>query len=136
MERYGAIANLTFGQINLPLPILVRLSRRADPKPASRDSDAFITSVQLDPPAIAIEVRIRDTAAAEELSLGQTDLLSIDLLPTRGGQAGRTISIGNAVLTGIELQYEQTAPATAKLSFLAEAADGNTDPFAAQESQQ
>jgi hypothetical protein len=133
MERYGAIANVSFGQIPLPLPISASLSRRAEPKPACRDSDAFISSVQLDRRAIGVEVRIGDTAAAENLSLGQTDVLSIELLPTRSGQTGRKLSIGNAVLTGIELQYQQTAPATAKLNFLAEATDGTNDPFAAQE---
>jgi len=136
MERYGTIASVTFGQISLPLPISVRLRRRAEPQPASGDGDAFTTSVQLDRRLIGVEVRIRGTAAAEDLSLGQKAPLSIQLSPTRSGQAGRTVSISDAVLTGIELQYEQTAPATAKLDFLAEATDGNTDPFAAQEPQQ
>lgn len=106
----------------------------AEPKPAGSDADAFLTSIQLERPVIRVEVRIRDTAVAESLSLGQMHVLSVQLAPTRSGQTGRTVSISNAVLMGIELQYEQAAPASAKLSFVAEAVDGNTDPFAAQES--
>ena len=136
MERYGAIENATFGETDLPLPISVRLLRRAQAQPAAGDSDAFQTSIQLDPPATCVEVRIRDTAVAESLSLGQVDALSVQLGPTRSGQSRRTVSITNAVLTGIELQYEQNAPASAKLSFVAETTDGSIDPFSAQESQQ
>ncbi len=135
MERYGAITDATFGQTSLSGPISVRLVRRAEPAPMGGDSDAFVTSVQLGLPVIGIEVRIRDTAVAEGLSLGQAGVLSVEIAATRSGQVGRTISITNAVLTGIEFQYEQSAPAVAKLTFTAEAADGGTDPFAAQEAQ-
>ena len=135
MERYGAITGATFGQTSLSGPISVRLVRQANPMPMGSDSDAFVTSVQLGRPVIGIEVRIRDTAVAEGLSLGQADVLSIEIAATRSGQAGRSISVTNAVLTGIEFQYEQSAPAVAKLTFAAEATDGETDPFAAQEAQ-
>lgn len=136
MERYGAVASVAFDGTSLPLPISVRLSRLAKPLPAAADSDAFFTSIQIDRPLIRIEVHIRDTGVAENLSLGQSGVLSVQLLPTRSGQIGRDISIGNAVLVGIELQYQQAAPASAKLDFIAEASEGNTDPFASQEWQQ
>ncbi len=135
MERYGAITDSTFGETSLSGPISVRLARRAEPTPMSSDSDVFVTSVQLGRPVIGIEIRIGDTAAAEGLSLGQTGVLSIEIAATSSGQTGRTISITNAVLTGIEFQYEQSAPAVAKLTFTAEASDGDTDPFTAQEAQ-
>lgn len=136
MERYGDITSVTFGQSVLGLPVSVRLLRQAEPKPAGGDNDAFLTSIQLDRPLVRVEVCLRDTAAAEGFTLGQTDVLTIQLACTRGGQGGRTVSISSAVLAGIELQYQQAAPANAKLSFVAEAPDGNTDPFSAQESQQ
>ncbi len=135
MERYGAIANATFGQTALSGPISVRLARHAEPVPMGGDSDAFFTSIQLSRPVIEIEVRIGDTAVADGLSLGQAGVLSIEIAPTRSGQAGRSITVTNAVLTGIGFQYEQSAPAVAKLTFTAEASDGNTDPFTAQEVQ-
>ncbi|MDY7011542.1 MAG: hypothetical protein SVV80_12445 [Planctomycetota bacterium] len=135
MERYGAISDATFDQISLSLPISVRLMRRAEPAPMGGDSDAFITSVQLSRPVISIEVCIGDTAVADGLSIGQVGVLSVEIAPTRSGQTGRVITITNAVLTGIEFQYEQSAPAVVKLTFSAEAADGDTDPFTAQEAQ-
>ena len=135
MERYGAISDATFGQTSLLLPISVRLVRRSEPVPAAGDSDAFVTSVQLSRPVIGVEVRIGDTAVADGLSLGQVGVLSVEISPTRSGQIGRVITITNAVLTCVEFQYEQSAPAVAKLTFTAEAADGNTDPFVAQEEQ-
>ena len=78
-------------------------------------------------------MQTRDTATVEELSLGQDDVLSIELAGTSAGQAGRTVTVDGAVLAGIDLQYDQIAPATVKLTFLAEASDGNTDPFDAEE---
>ena len=136
MERYGGITTVTFGQTSLGLPVSARLFRRAAASPAGGDDEAFVTSVQLDPPVTGIEVRVRDIAAAEGLSLGQADILVVQLAPTRSGQPGRTITIDSAVLTGVELQYDQAAPASAQLSFAAEATDGDTDPFAAEESQE
>ncbi len=136
MERYGPITNVTFGQSTLPLPMSVRLLRQAGPLPARSDCDAFCTSIQIDQPVLAVELRMRDTAVAEDLSLGQSGLLTVQLAPTRSGQEGRTISINHAVLTAIELQYDQTVPAVAKLNFVAEAGDGDTDPFFAQDLEQ
>lgn len=135
MERYDAISSITFGQVSLALPMSVLVSRRAETKLAGNDSDHFATNVQLGTPAIRIEVRTRDTAAAEGLSLGQDGLLSIELCGTRAGQARRAVDIDQAVLTGMDLHYEQASPASVKLTFVAEAGNGNTDPFFAQEVQ-
>lgn len=135
MERYGGIVGATFGQTSLDLPISVRFARRAEALSAGGDCDAFDTSVQLDRPVIGAEVRIGDTSVADGLALGQAGVLSIEIAPTRSGQTGRIITITNAVLTGIELLFEQSAPATAKLTFAAESAAGDTDPFSAQEAQ-
>jgi len=136
MERYSGIQSVTFGQTTLPLPVSIRVSRQAEPKPAGRDSDAFTSSVELGRGALGIEVRIRDTSAAEGLWPGQTGALSFQLGPTRSGQSPRSISISSAVLVSIELEYEQTGPTGACLSFLAESEDGQTDPFSAQEPSQ
>lgn len=135
MERYGDIAGATFDQTVLSGPVSVRILRQAKPAPMSGDNDAFSTSIQLSGPVINIEVRIRDTAVADGLSLGQAGILAIEITATRSGQNGRSISITDAVLTAIEFQYEQSAPAVAKLTFTAEANEGNTDPFVAQETQ-
>lgn len=134
MERFGAITSVSFDQTALPLPVSVRISRRAEPAPAGSDSDAFATSVQLRRPVIAVEVRTRQTDLAESFSLGQAGELSLEIAPTRAGQRGRVVSIDRVVLTDIELQYDQAAPALARLSFLAEAVDGAVDPFSSQES--
>lgn len=136
MDRYGAVTCVTFCESSLALPMSVRVFRRADPRPAGSDSDRFATSVQLACPAIGVEVSTRDTTSAEGLSVGQAGTLVIELSGTRAGQAGRTVTIDQAVLTGVELHYDQTAPASVKLSFLAEAADGDTNPFSAQETSQ
>ena len=136
MERYGAISSIAFGEVSLSLPMSVRVFRRAEADAAGCDSDRFATSAELAQPVIGLEVRTRDTAAAEGLSLGQAGLLVVELAGTRAGQTGRSVSIDQAVLTGIELHYAQAAPASVKLTFLAEATDGNTDPFFAQEAQQ
>jgi hypothetical protein len=82
-----------------------------------------------------VELTIRATAAAEQMSLGQAGVLSVSLLPTRSGQAARTITIDQAVVAGIELLYAQDALGQAKLTFVAEAQDGLTDPCSGQEIQ-
>ena len=134
MERYSRIQSAAFGSTVLPLPMSVRLSRRADPMTAGGDNDAFATAVQLGRPTIAAEVRIRGIAAAEGLSLGQQEALTINVAAASGG-TGRTITLAGAVLTSVDVEYEQAAPAVAILKFVAQAADGATDPFAAEDSQ-
>ncbi len=135
MERYGDITSATFDQTALSGPVSVRILRQAKPAPMGSDNDAFSISIQLSRPVINIEIRIRDTAVADGLSLGQAGVLAIEIAPTRSEQNGRSISITDAVLIGIEFQYEQSAPAVAKLTFTAQANEGNTDPFASQEAQ-
>jgi hypothetical protein len=39
------------------------------------------------------------------------------------------------VLTAVELQYEQSAMATASLKFVAQSGDGRGNPFGAEDSQ-
>jgi hypothetical protein len=134
MDRYGAITQMTFGSLSIGLPLSVRFSRRAEPLPEANEAEAFATSVQLGQPLITVEVRTRDTAVAEALYLGQAEVLEIQAAPTRAGQSDRTISVDRAVVTGLEVEYEQTAPATARICFLAEATDGQTDPFQSRES--
>lgn len=135
MERYQRITSVTFGALALPLPLSVRLSRKAEPQAARGDNDLFATSVQLAAPQMVAEVRIRGTAAAESLSLGQRGTLAITVAPAEAGKASRTITLAGAVLTAVELAYEQASMAAATLRFTAEAAAGNTDPFSTEESQ-
>ncbi len=135
MERYGRIQSVTFGQTPLPLPLSVRVSRRAEPMPAAGQEAAFATSVQIDAPVITAEVRLRGIAVPEGLSLGQRDTLSIVIDPTRAGQAGRSIMLAGAVLVAVETVYEQTAMAAATLRFVAEADQPDSDPFAAEDQQ-
>ena len=135
MDRYQRITSVTFGALSLPLPLSARLSRKAEPQTARADNDLFATSVQLSAPQMMAEVRIRGTAAAEALSLGQRGTLAITVSPTEAGKASRTIRLAGAVLTAVELAYEQASMAAATLRFAAEADNGGTDPFSAEESQ-
>jgi hypothetical protein len=135
MSRYTHIESLTFGQTSLPLPLSVRLSRKAEAIPAVSDSDAFATSIQTSVPTLVAEVRIRGTATAEDLSLGQQENLSFTVAATDSGTSSRTITLTDAVLTAVELAYEQSEMATVLLRFVAEAGDGNQDPFSAENAQ-
>ena len=135
MNRYMHIDAARFGAIDLPLPLSVKLVRCCQPLPAGGDAETFATSIQLGRPVISAEVRIRDTAVAESLPLGQAGTLAFTVAPTRGGQAGRTVSMEGAVLHAVELTYEQAAMACAVLRFAAEAPGGNQDPVAAEDSQ-
>ena len=119
MSRYVGIASAAFDGIALPLPLSVRLSRQCQTSPAGGDGDLFATSVQIARPALAVEVRIRDTAVAEGLSLGRHGVLSF--------------TVTGAVLASVELSYEQIIPATATLRFVVQADDGLTDPVQAEE---
>ncbi len=134
MDRYLHIQSLKFGLESLPLPLLVRLSRSVQAAPAGGDNDAFITSVQLDQTTVSAEIRIRGTAVAESLSLGQQGDLTFAVAPTCSGQSARSVTLAGAVLVGVDIGYEQGSMAVATLRFIAEAADGNTDPFSAEDS--
>jgi len=133
MSRYRHVQSVTFGETLLPLPMSVRLSRRAETAPAAGDDEAFATSVQLRPATIAAEVRIRGTAVAEMLELGQQETLSLTVTPTQDGASSRTVTIAGAVLSDVELEYDQASMATARLRFVAEASDGNTNPYTAED---
>jgi len=133
--RYSQIQSVTFGQTSLPLPISVKIFRSGDAKAAGSDSDLFQTSVELAQKPIAAEVRIRGTATAEALFLGQQGNLSFDVVAAEGNGSARTITLADAVLTAVELSYEQAAMAIALLKFVAEAADGSQEPFSAEDAQ-
>jgi hypothetical protein len=135
MDRYMRIAGVTFGQTSLPLPISARLSRSAEARPALSDNDIFTTSVEISPPLLTAEVRIRGTAAAEGLSLGQQGDLSLTVSPTGSGGAPRVITLSGAVLIAVDLTYEQSAMATALLRFVAESSNGQQDPFSAEDAE-
>ena len=135
MARYGRIESATFGQTALPLPLSVRIERRAEAIPAAGQNDVFATSIQLGTPSIRAEVRIRGTAVAEGLSLGQRDTLSFVIAPSQSGQDGRKVTLTGAVLMAVELAYDQSSMAVATLRFVAEAASGTTDPFSAKDSE-
>lgn len=132
MRRYDRIESVTFDGDALPLPLSVRLSRRGEPLPAAGDGEPFATSVQLGAATIAAEIRLRGLAAAEELILGCRGDLAI-VLGAADGYHRRTVRLFGAVLVAVEHAYEQAAMATALLRFVAEAADGDEDPFVAEE---
>ncbi len=131
MGRYTRIISATFGQTALPLPVSIRLSRHAGALATGADSDSFATSIQLDRPILTAEVRIRDIAAAEALTLGDIATLSFTIASAEGQQA-RIVSLVGSVLTDVRLSYEQSGMATAELKFAAEAQSGAIDPFAAE----
>ena len=135
MGRHMRIANVTFGQTALPLPVSARLSRCTTPRAYLSDGDVFTTSVEISPPSLTAEVRIRDTATAEDLSLGQQGDLTLTVLPTGSGGSSREITLSGAVLIAVELTYEQSSMATALLRFAAESDDGQQDPFSAEDAE-
>jgi len=135
MDRYMRILSASFDGSALPLPIEARLTRRAEPLPAAGDGDSFPSSVQLETPRTIVEVRIRGTKTAEGLSIGAAGELSLTVAAANSQAAARRITISRAVLAAVELAYEQTATATARLRFVAESIDGAAAPFVAEDVQ-
>jgi hypothetical protein len=135
MDRYSRISWAKFGTTSLPLVLWAKVTRRAEPQVGAGDGDKFATSVQMGPPLLSAEVRIRGTTAAEALTLGSQGDLTLEILPAAKAGTARTITLAGAVLTAIELQYEQSEMATANLKFVAESRDGQGDPFGAEDSQ-
>ena len=133
MDRYMRVQSLTFGSTDLPLPLSVRVSRQCEALSAGGDNDLFATSVQLGRPALVADVRIRGTAAAEAISLGEKETLSFTVAPASDEQASRTVTLTGAVLVSVELIYEQSAMAVARLRFVAEASSPAGDPFSAED---
>lgn len=131
MPRYTRIRSVSFDSTPLALPVSLRLSRRCEPQTAGGDDDTFVTSVQTTQPMLTAELRTRDTATAENLSLGRRGELSFTVQAAEQGGAWRNVALAGAVLVAVELTYEQTASALATLRFVAEAESGNTDPFSA-----
>ena len=133
MQRYRGIESVSFGDIALPLPVSVDLSRRAGALPAGGDGDTYDTDVRLARPLLAATVRLRGTAAAEARTLGEFGTLTFTVAPAASDQAGRTISLAGAVLSGVDLHYSQAGMAEAELRFVVEAAQGTVDPFQAED---
>ncbi len=134
MGRYLQIISAQFAQAPLPLPVSARVVRRVEVHPAA-GCDSYVTSVQTSAGAVEIHLRIRDTAAAENLTPGQDGELKLTVAATDAGRAAREITVSAAVLTAVELSYRQTDPAEATLRFLAQADDGGQSPFAAEDEQ-
>ena len=132
MTRFANIVSARFDDVELPLPMAVRIGRRSQPLPAAGDDDRFVRSVQLSPTMLTGEVTLRGIAAAEGLALGQSGELSFTLGPTQDGQSPRGVRLRGAVLYDIELAYTQQGMAQATLKFAAQA-DDNDDPFQADE---
>ena len=132
MARYSRILSADFGQTALPLPVSLRLARRAEALPAAGQDAAFPTSVQTATRMVTAELRMRAVAVAESLLVGDRRTLTVRIGAADGG-AGRTVRMDGAVLTAVEIAYDQTAPAVATLRFTAEAPDGTAEPFAAEE---
>jgi len=135
VSRYTHIQAATFDQIGLPHPISIRLNRRVEPTTGRYDSEVFPTSVEIADSSLTAEVRIRGTAVAEDLSLGQKGDLSFTVSAGVSGGSPRNVVLQGAVLVSVELTYQQAALATATLRFVAEASDGNQEPFSAEDSQ-
>ncbi len=133
MNRWDSIRQVSFAGGSLGLVTAVRVLRSAEVRPAGGDGDAFDTSVQLDRPAITVELATRSTDAAEALALGDAGELALTLEPARQGQPAREVRLAGAVLVGLELVYHQTVPAEAHLRFRIEAAGPGQDPFSAAE---
>lgn len=133
MARYRNIASVTFDGVALPHVLAARVCRGGQTHGAWADDGRFAESVQLSGASLAVEVRTRDTDAAESLSPGQAGVLEAEALPASGADAVRRLRIDQAVLHSIDLEYRQGAPAEAVLRFLAESADGSADPFDAEE---
>ena len=134
-DRYLSIKRACFDGNGLPLPVSLRLSRWAEPKPAASDGDVYATSVELAAPRLTAELTIRGTAVAEALWLGQEGDLACTIAAAKSGSADRDITLAGAVLVAIELSYQQSAMATATLRFVAEADDGMQDPFSAEDAE-
>jgi len=132
MGRYTDIHSVSFAGSVLPLPLSARIVRKVEISPAGGE-EAFATSVQTAEAAVTAEVRIRDTAAAEALSLGEQGELVLTIGASESGQAGRAVTLAGAVLSAVELAYEQSSMASAVLRFVAEAAGGGSDPFSAED---
>jgi len=133
MARYTSIQSVGFGAVSLSLPLSVRITRKVEPVAGAGDNDVFAISVQITPVTILTEVRTRDMAAADSLSPGEQGTLTLTSGPTENDQAGRVIALTGAVLTAVELDYDQSAMAMATLRFVAEATAGDSDPFSAED---
>lgn len=134
-DRYSRILSANFDGGDLPLPMTVQVARKAVELPSGGDADIFNTSIQIERPVVEAIIRIRGTAAAEQLVLGQSGSLIVQIASADGQAPDRTITICQAILTDIEIEYQQTSPAVASLRFVSQSSNGMVDPFGAEESQ-
>jgi hypothetical protein len=133
MTRYAGIQSTEFDGVPLGHVTQIRLARKAVSHSLSGDADVFITSMQLAPAGLEAEVHTRDIATADALALGRDGTLTF-LCGSGESSDARRVTITPAVLTAVELRYEQSQ-ATAVLRFAAESVDGATDPFTAAQEQ-
>lgn len=132
MERYTNIKSAMFGDRPLDLPMSVRLFRKAQ-EVAAGSSQAMPTMVQLGQVVVGAEVKLRGMACGEALALGAQETLSLVMGSSQAAGRDRTITMAGAVLTAVELDYSQSAPACCTLRFLAQASQDNLDPLVAKE---
>jgi hypothetical protein len=131
MTRYLGIQSTTFDGVAIGHVTQIRLARKAAGYPLAGDGEVFITSVQLAPERLEIELHTRDLATADALALGRDGTLTF-LCGSGESTDARRVTISQAVLTAVELRYEQSQ-AAAVLRLMAESADGTSDPLAASE---
>jgi len=129
MARYTRILSAAFDGETLNLPVAAKISRRSGPLPAAGDDQSFPTSVQIAAAELSAEVRIRDIAIAEGLSLGREGSLSMVIAEADNANASRTVTLNPATLVGCELKYSQASVAEAVLHFAAGSTDGITSGF-------
>jgi hypothetical protein len=131
MTRYLGIQSTVFDGVAIAHVTQVRLSRKAANYPFAGDSDTFVSSVQLAPARLEVEVHTRDITVADAMALGRDGALTF-LCASGDSSDARRVTITSAVLTAVELRYEQSQ-AAAVLRLVAESADGASDPFATSE---
>jgi len=132
MPRYIHIHSLKFGDAEIPLPLSVRISRKALSHPASDECGVFPANIQIGRNGLQVEIRTRAVAVAESFPLGLCDRLEFITQATQSHFPQRKIRIAAALLTDAEIVYEQRSPATAILRFEVESPDGNA-PFTTEE---
>jgi hypothetical protein len=134
MPRYIHIHSLKFGEVEIPLPLSVRITRKTLSHPAADECELFPANIQISRNSLQVEIRTRAVAVAESFALGLCDRLEFTTQAAQSHFPQRKIWIDSALLTDVEVVYEQRSPATAVLRFEVESPDGNV-PFTTEELQ-